>query len=214
MIILIVIPLFILLTVISLITIFIIMPEPEPELGMMSAEEFKAVIDKFANSYDLIQPHVNFVITTHEYYGVYGGLAGGDVEKAIRIFNHPDYPHNVYNYVFKAYGVLEREFKRNAEFRQLFDEEIVDFRIGTYGNGIVITVNPEYATQKNFDRYEKIFREHFTYEGLPITFEEYRMTDIDTSSVTGFISNPIITVFLFVFVSSGMVTYFVKNGKI
>ena len=64
--------------------------------GLIPAEEFNAIINSFANNGELIQEQVDFTIDTRSYYNVYR-LADADVDTAVRIFNHPDYPNLVVN---------------------------------------------------------------------------------------------------------------------
>lgn len=191
-------------------------PDSEMDWTVLSAEEFQAVIDKFGNDTQYIDEQTDFFISHIMFYRVYGGLAQGDPEKALKIFKHPDYPHNVYNMVFRAYDNLVNVHIQDPEFAQLFDEEIADIRIGTYDDGIVISVNPEYATQENFDRYESKIREYIDYTSryIPFTFEEKSMFDIRMPSGAEFFSNPIIIMSLFIFGSSIFIVYFVKNNKI
>ena len=196
---------------------FSVIPHPEPELSVMSAEEFQAALDKFANDSDYIEAHVNFTINTIAYYRVYGDMADGNVEKAIRIFNHPEYPKNVYNIIFVAYEVLENGRKHDPEFAEMFDEEIADIRIGRYDDGIVVSVNPAYSSQENFDRYEDKFREqleHYHDYIIPLTFEEKNMFDIRVPSGAEFFSNPEIMMSLFVLCTVIFIVYFVRGNMI
>ena len=196
--------------------LYSVVPHPGAYLKVLSPEEFQGIIDRFAEGGDYIYEQTGVYLDHREYYDVYGGMADGDVEKAVRIVSHPDYPKNVYNFLFTAYDLLEHMRTKDPEFGQMFEEEIADIRIGTYDAGIVVYVNPEYSNQKNFDRYENKIRElligHKRY--ITLTFEKKDMFDIRIPSGKEFFSNPAIMVPLFVFISSTFIIYFVKNDRI
>ena len=172
--------------------------------GVLSAEEFSEQINKFARDFETIQKRVNFAITTSEYYAVYG-LANGDVEEAIKIFNHPDYPYSAYDYTLKAYESHTSRRSHDPDFDRLFDTEIVGFKMDKKNDEIVIMVNQKYANQENFDRYEKIFRGSMD-DSVPLSFEIIQ-TAVEPEDYTA-------TVILFVIVSGILIVYFVRKNKI
>ena len=172
--------------------------------GVLSAEEFSEQINKFARDFETIQKRVNFAITTTEYYTVYG-LANGDVEEAIKIFNHPDYPYSAYDYTLKAYESITNKRIVEPDFDRLFDTEIVDFKIDKKNDEIVIMVNQKYANQENFDRYEKNFRGSM-HDSVPLSFEVIQ-TAVEPEDYTS-------TVIVFVIVSGILIVYFVRKNKI
>ena len=66
------------------------------ELGELSVEEFKEAIEKPERDYQYIQDQFDFPILEREFFEVYGRMANGDVEEAIRIFSDPNYPESVF----------------------------------------------------------------------------------------------------------------------
>ena len=196
--------------------LFSVVPHPGMHLEVISAEEFQAVLDKFHNNSEYIHAHANFPIDTRAYYHVYGDVAKGDVEMAIRIFNHPEYPKNVFHPVFIAYKALEDMRISDLEFKEMFDEEIADIRIGAYGDGIIVSVNSAYSSQENFVKYECKIREYLVHydDYIPLTFEEKNMFDIRVPSGIEFFSSPEIMISLFILCTVIFVTYFVRINKI
>ena len=100
-----------------------------------------------------------------------------DLKKTIQLINDPSYPNNVYNFVLMSYEDLNNRMAVDPEFAKLLQTEVVGFGMDEQNKGIFITVDPKYANQENFDRYEEIFRE--TIGDVKITFEVNKRTYSD-----------------------------------
>ncbi len=179
--------------------------------GMLTAEEFSEGINKFARDEEYVRKHVDFVITTHEWFRVYGGtgLANGDREEAIKIFNHPDYPFNIYDMNGRSLIWIDDRRQIDPEFDQMFVHEIVDYKSDEEDLGILLLIDEKYANPENYDRYEDLIRAVVDRE-LPITFQVYKPTSFSGENSFDFI----IPMMSFVAVTSIMIVFLVKKNKI
>ena len=66
---------------------------PEPEVGLINFDE---MIEEFTKTYNYVEENTSRPVTEREYYAVMR-LASSDPDKAIEIFNDPDYPHKFYD---------------------------------------------------------------------------------------------------------------------
>ncbi len=140
--------------------------------GILTAEEFSEAINKFARDGDYVQQYVDFFITDHEWYRVYG-LANGDPEKAIEIFNHSDYPFNVFDLNGQSITWIDDKRLIDPEFDVLFVHEILDYKSDQQDLGILLLIDERYANQENYDRYEELLRPIISMH-LPMTFQVYQ----------------------------------------
>ncbi len=69
-----------------------------------------------------------------------------------------------------AYEKLNNRTKTDVEFEQLMQIEIVGFGVDEPNRGIFIVVDPKFATQENFAKYENIFRDTVG-DNIPVRFE-------------------------------------------
>lgn len=105
-------------------------------------------------------------------------FSNGDIEETIKILQHPNYPKNVFDPVLKAYDDLNNRLVVEPEFAKLLQTEVVGFGVDEQNKGIFISIDPTYANQENFNKYEEIFRETIG-EDMPIKFEVHERADSD-----------------------------------
>lgn len=87
---------FILLGAVFTIIVLFSIPSSFGESGEMTTDEFKEALEKPTRDYQYIQDQFDFPILEREFSKVYGDMANGNVEEAIRIFSDPDYPESVF----------------------------------------------------------------------------------------------------------------------
>lgn len=116
-------------------------------------------------------------VSSRELGHVYS-FANHDLEKTIQLLQDPNYPKNVFDPVLKAYDDLNNRLDVEPEFAKLLQTEVVGFGVDEQNKGIFIAIDPTYANQENFDKYEEIFRETIG-EDMPIKFEVYERADSD-----------------------------------
>ena len=138
-------------------------------------------------------------------------LANGDVEEAIKILQDPNYPKNILDPVLKAYEDLNNRLAVDLEFKKLMEIEVVGFGIDEPNDAIFIVVDPMYANQENFDKYEEILRETIG-DDILITFEVNERAnsidkeDFDSRILLILLVVPVVFVVVFV--------YFKKKNKV
>lgn len=145
-------------------------------------------------------------ISSREFAHVYS-ITNGDVRKVIQIIQDPNYPKNIFDPIFKAYEDLNNRLVVEPEFAKLLQTEVVGFGVDEQNSGIFITVDPKYANQENFDKYEEIFRE--TIGDVKITFEVNKRADLDDKSDFDFR----ILVFVVIGVSLSILLYYFWRNK-
>ena len=69
-----------------------------------------------------------------------------------------------------AYEQLNYRLATDTNFAHLLQTEVVGFGVDEQNKGIFIVVDPMYANQENFDKYEEIIRGTVG-ENIPIRFE-------------------------------------------
>lgn len=113
------------------------------------------------------------------------------------------------DFAFNAYEQLNYRLDTDSEFLQLLQTEVVGFGVDELNEGIFIVVDPMYADQENFDKYEEIFRVTIG-EDVPIKFEVRERADsIDKEDPDFFI----FLVIIFILVFSAAIIYFWRNRK-
>jgi len=113
------------------------------------------------------------------------------------------------DFASNAYEQLNYRLATDSKFAQLLQTEVVGFGVDEQNEGIFIVVDPMYANQENFDKYEEIFRVTIG-EDVPIKFEVNERADsIDKEDPDFFI----FLVIIFILVFSAVIIYFWRKRK-
>ena len=92
-------------------------PPSHGETGRLTAEEFRMVMENKDRDFWYVLEQFDFPISEREFIWVYGYLAKGDVEEAIKIFSDPNYPESV----FKGPSSSETGMLSAEEFREAIE---------------------------------------------------------------------------------------------
>lgn len=72
---------------------FLSLPKPDPIPAMMDMD---GLVEMDQKDYDYVRENVNHGIATREYKAVMD-MVNGDLDRAIEIFNDPEYPEKFYD---------------------------------------------------------------------------------------------------------------------
>ena len=112
------------LLLLSLLVMTLPVPLSNGETGRLTAEEFREVTENKDRDFWYILEQFDFPISEREFIWVYGYLAKGDVEEAIRIFSDPNYPGSV----FGSQHLSEKKVLTAEEFREIIENAARDYQ--------------------------------------------------------------------------------------